>query len=85
MLPSSSSDNAIVHANNINNRGIIVGEEYQVTRDHHIAVIWDGLIAYDLNRRVNNNNVRLRSALDINNQGQIIAIDDNLQSYLLTP
>lgn len=75
-------------ANSINNNGEIVGYAFSPNGEQR-AVIWQNGVLVDLNDRIPlDSGWRLSSALQVNNQGQIIGtglIQGQEQGFLLTP
>ena len=85
-LPRVTSSDAYQIARSINNEGKIVGYENPAHTSNFYAVLWHDSIGYDLNRLVSNQKTEFDSALDINNQGQIIAEESfGSTTYILNP
>jgi probable HAF family extracellular repeat protein len=81
-LPGHASSLAL----DINNSGAIVGES-GLTGDEKRAVLWSAFnaAAVDLNTFTPSGSVIMRSAVGINDSGQIIARGADFHAYLLSP
>jgi len=84
-LPRIVYDNSYINPQTISNSGVIVGFENPRDSLAFIAVIWKDQIGYDLNRLVDDSSLGLEMAVDISDQGKILASDSNDNTYLLTP